>query len=76
MILCREATRLHTDADEGALHGAKKAFYDLHMRLCRPCKRYRAQLRTTAAVLAGLPKEPPPAELVERLASEVGKTPK
>lgn len=73
MILCRRATELHTAADEGALTGAQRVLYDLHMVVCGPCRRYREQLRTTVEVLHGLPKEDaaPPADLLDRLAKEI-----
>lgn len=71
MIPCREACELHTHAAEGALHGMKKVLYEMHMTVCAPCKRYRAQLETTRAVLKGLPKEEPSESLVDRLAAEL-----
>ncbi len=73
MITCREATELHTAAEEGALHGAKRAFYELHMRICPGCKRYRSQLHTTVDVLGKLPSEAPPDDLLDRLAAELEK---
>lgn len=72
MITCREATELHTAAEEGALTGTKKVFYDLHMKICPGCKCYRAQLHTTVDVLKGLPPEEPPADLLGLLERELG----
>lgn len=73
MMTCREASELHTKASEGALTGAKKVLYDLHMTICGACKCYRSQLRTTTEVLGGLPKEEPPKNLVDLLAGEIEK---
>ena len=77
MITCREATELHTAAEEGALTGAKKAFYELHMKICPGCKQYRSQLHATVDVLGKLPdklpEEAPPADLIDRLAAELEK---
>ncbi len=73
MISCREATSLHTEAEEGALEGAKKLRYDIHMKICGPCQRYRAQLGTTVGVLREMPAEKPPASLVDLLAAELEK---
>jgi hypothetical protein len=73
VITCREASLLHTAAEEGALTGAKKAFYALHMKICSACQCYRGQLHTTVEVLKKLPHEEPPASLVDLLASELEK---
>lgn len=73
MMTCREASELHTKAEEGALSGAKKILYDLHMTICSHCKCYRSQLDTTKGVLGGLPKEEPPKNLVDLLAAEIEK---
>jgi hypothetical protein len=75
MILCREATRLHTEADEGTLTGTTRALYVVHMTLCGPCRRYREQLRTTAKVLKhlGTTDETPGEALIDRLAREIEK---
>jgi hypothetical protein len=77
MILCREATRLHTEADEGALSGTTLALYTLHMTLCGPCRRYRDQLAVTRQLLQhmGTTPEKPSAALVDRLAREIEKKP-
>jgi hypothetical protein len=75
IVVCKEASELHTAAEEGALTGAKKALYDLHMTICGPCKRYRQQLRTTAEVVKSMPHEDaaPPADLLDLLAKEIDK---
>jgi hypothetical protein len=77
MILCRDATRLHTEADEGTLTGKTRALYTLHMTLCGPCRRYRDQLRTTAQVLKhlGTTDEKPGEALIDLLAREIEKKP-
>jgi hypothetical protein len=73
MITCRDASELHTEAAEGALKGAKKVFYDVHMTICGACKRYRAQLLATTQILENLPKETPPPGLLDLLAEELPK---
>jgi hypothetical protein len=75
IVLCRQASELHTEADEGKLTGAKKLAYAFHMTLCGPCQRYREQLRVTAKVVAGAPKDEAsvPDGLVDRLADELAK---
>jgi len=72
-MTCRTATALHTEASEGKLSGAKKLRYDLHMTVCGMCKCYRDQLETTTEALRKLPREEPPADLLDRLAAEIEK---
>jgi hypothetical protein len=73
MINCRDATALHTLAEEGGLTGAKKALYALHMKICGPCQLYKKQLETSALVLKKLPPVEAPEALVDLLASELDK---
>lgn len=74
MMTCREATELHTAAEEGALSGAKKVLYDIHMTVCGMCKCYRGQLKTTVEVVRAAKKdEAPSADLLELLANEIPK---
>lgn len=75
MITCREACELHTAAEEGALRGTKKLRYEVHMKVCGPCKRFRQQLRTTVEALKGLPAEKPAEDLVDLLAKEIDAKP-
>ncbi len=74
MMLCKRATSLLTEAEEGKLEGATKVAFDLHLAICPPCRRYRAQLEKTVDMLGKLPKEEPPPSLLDALASELEKT--
>lgn len=56
---CRDATALLTDDDEGALTGAAKLKFAVHLTVCTVCQRLRSQLRTTREVLQRLDPEPP-----------------
>jgi hypothetical protein len=55
---CRDAMALVTDDEEGALTGAAKLKFSVHLTICTVCQRMRAQLRTTKAVLRALAPEP------------------
>ncbi len=57
---CRDMTALITEDAEGALEGVSKVQFALHLSICTPCQRMREQLRTTAALLRTLPKQPEP----------------
>ncbi len=73
MMLCKKATSLMTEAKEGKLKGAQKVAFDLHLLVCGPCKRCRAQLDTTVETLRKLPKEEAHSGLVDLLAGELEK---
>lgn len=73
MMTCRKATELHTEAAEGKLSPATKLRYDCHMLVCGVCKCYREQLETTTEALRKIPREEPPAGLVDLLAAEIEK---
>jgi hypothetical protein len=74
MMTCRTATALHIALEEGALSGARLLRYRVHMTLCGPCQRYRAQLERTRSLLAKLPPEPAaPPSLTDLLADVLAK---
>jgi hypothetical protein len=73
MMFCKKATALLTEADEGALEGATKGWFGLHLTVCAPCRRYRRQLEATKATLRNLPREQPSPALLAVLASELEK---
>ena len=52
---CRDAVALLTDDDEGALAGANKLKFSIHLTVCSVCQRMRSQLQTTRAMLRALP---------------------
>ena len=51
---CRDATRLLTDASEGALVGAERVSFAFHLTICPHCRRYREQLTRTVEVLQAM----------------------
>jgi anti-sigma factor ChrR (cupin superfamily) len=71
---CRDMTALITEDAEGALEGVPKVQFALHLSICTPCRRMRAQLRATAQVLRSLPKqarEPPKPSDVDAIMSRL-----
>ncbi len=73
MMLCKKAMSLLTEAKEGKLTGAQKLAFDLHLTVCGPCKRCRAQLDSTVETLRNMPKEEAPPGLLDLLAGELEK---
>lgn len=70
MLACREVTELVTDYVEGRLSWLDRVRFQLHVGMCRHCREYLRQIKTTQRLLGELPPQPPPpeveAELVER----------
>ena len=73
MMLCKKASSLLTAAEEGALSAADRFWFDCHLLVCGPCKRYRRQMHATAEALRKLPKEEPSSSLLDALAGEIKK---
>lgn len=73
MMLCKKASSLLTAAEDDALGAADKFWFDCHLTVCGPCKRYRRQMQATAEALRKLPKEEPPSALLDALAKEIEK---
>jgi predicted anti-sigma-YlaC factor YlaD len=73
MLVCRDVTELVTDFVEGRMSFWDRLRFQLHVGMCRHCREYVRQMRTTRRVTAGLPAEPPSpeveAELLRRFAS-------
>ena len=71
MLTCQELTEIVTDYTEGRMSWGQRLQVQLHLGLCRDCRAYLRQLRTTVKTLGALPPEPMPddvkAELMRRL---------
>ena len=68
MLTCREITELVTDYAEGRLSRWDRLRFQLHLGMCRSCRRYVRQLETTARALGKLPPPEVPPELEGELA--------
>lgn len=73
MLVCRDVTELVTDYVEGRMRFWDRLRFQLHIGMCRHCREYVRQMRTTQRVTGELPAEPPSpeveAELLRRFAS-------
>lgn len=67
VLCCRDAMARLTEQSEGALVGAEGATFGLHLAICGPCKRHRAQLETTVSVLRAMPREQAKTEDVDAI---------
>ena len=70
MLACREVTELVTDFVEGRLGRWDRVRFQLYVGMCRHCREYLRQMRTTQRLAGSVPPAPPPpdveAELLRR----------
>ena len=67
MLTCQQITELCTDYLEGRLSFWQRLSFQLHLGMCRHCRQYLRQLKTTIATLGRLPDQPMPAEVEQEL---------
>ncbi len=67
MLTCRDIAELVTDYTEGRLSRWDRLRFQLHLGLCRNCRRYVRQVRATTSALGKLPPPPVPPELEDEL---------
>jgi predicted anti-sigma-YlaC factor YlaD len=67
MLSCKELTEVATDYLEQDLPWGERLRVQLHLWMCRHCRRYVNQLRKVIALLRDFPKETVPPTLLEEL---------
>lgn len=67
MLSCREVTELVSDYLEGDLPRRERLRVQVHILMCRYCRRYLSQMRKVVGILRGLPAEPAPPEVLDKL---------
>ncbi|MGH7781564.1 MAG: anti-sigma factor family protein [Candidatus Binataceae bacterium] len=67
MLSCKELTELATDYLEKDLRWPDRLRVQIHLWMCKHCRRYLNQMRHVIGLLRRLPTEPAPADLVEEL---------
>jgi anti-sigma factor ChrR (cupin superfamily) len=55
MLTCKEITELVTDYAEGNLSFMDRVRFQMHIGMCRNCRRYVRQVKATAGALGLLP---------------------
>lgn len=63
MLTCKEITDLVTEYAEGNLSFMDRIRFQMHIGMCRNCRRYVRQVKATAGALGLLPPPEMPAEL-------------
>ena len=67
MLSCKELTEIATEYLERDLPWGERLRVQLHLWMCRHCRRYMDQMRKVIALLRRLPVEPVPPNLLEKL---------
>ncbi len=67
MLSCKQITEIVTDYLEGRMGVTDRMRFHLHVGMCKPCRAYLRQMRSTIAVLHRLPDEPMPADVRDEL---------
>lgn len=67
MLTCKEMTELCTDYLEGRLPFMQRLKFRMHIAMCKNCRAYLRQMRTTVRTLGELPDPPMPPEVREEL---------
>lgn len=67
MLTCQQMTTLITDFLEGRLPFMDRARFQMHIGMCKNCRRYLRQMKLSVAVLGGMPPEPVPEDVMESL---------
>ncbi len=66
-LTCKEWVEMVTDYLEGSLSLWPRLRFHLHLGLCKGCRHYLQQVRTTIKTAQQLPREPVPAQVQEEL---------
>lgn len=72
MLTCQQMTALITDYLEGRMRLIDRARFQLHIGMCRHCRRYLRQMKLSVAVLGDMPPEPVPDEVMASLLERFG----
>ena len=59
MLSCRQMTELVTAYAEGKLSFGDRMRFQMHLGMCRHCRRYVRQVKATVRALPDVPVEPP-----------------
>jgi len=71
MLTCQQLTELVTDYLEGRLSFLERARFQMHLGMCRNCRTYLRQMKTTVRVLGKLPAEAMSTEMRDQLLAQV-----
>ncbi len=74
-MTCKELSELVTDYTEGRMPRWQRAQVLMHLAMCRHCRTYVHQMKTTVRILRELPEAPVPKTLRDELVRQFKDTP-
>jgi predicted anti-sigma-YlaC factor YlaD len=74
MLSCKELTELATAYLEEDLTWRERLRVQIHLWMCKHCRRYMDQMRKVVGLLRRLPTEPIPPKLLETLLGQFRET--
>jgi anti-sigma factor RsiW len=69
MLTCQQITEVCTDYLDGRMSFGQRLSFQLHLGMCRHCRIYLKQMKTTIRTVGQLPDEPMPEEIQQELLS-------
>lgn len=63
MLTCQQLTELVTEYLEGRMSFWRRVQFQMHLGMCRHCRAYVHQMKTTVSTLGRLPQEEMPADI-------------
>lgn len=72
MLTCQELTELVTEYLEGRMSLWRRAQFQMHLGMCKHCRAYIHQMKTTIRTLGSLPQEQMPADIKAELLKRFG----
>lgn len=67
MLTCKELTELVTEYLEGRMPFGSRVRFQLHVGMCRHCRAYLSQMKTTVQAVGALPNDPIPLDVRDEL---------
>jgi predicted anti-sigma-YlaC factor YlaD len=67
MLSCQQMTVLVTDYLEGGMSFADRWRFQMHLGMCKQCRRYLKQMKALISVLGRLPDEPMPDDVRDEM---------
>jgi predicted anti-sigma-YlaC factor YlaD len=68
MLTCQEITELVTAYVERRMSLMQRARFRMHIGMCKHCRRYLRQMRTTVRLTGAMPADPMPRDVRDELA--------
>ncbi|MEO8601069.1 MAG: zf-HC2 domain-containing protein [bacterium] len=73
MLTCQQLTELVTEYLEGRMSLWRRLQVQMHLGMCRHCRAYLHQMKTTVRTLGRLPQEQMPADIKAELLERFGR---